>query len=121
VNSGGSSSSTIDLFSVFDALTVAASGTGDDQAGGSNPVLSRRPSAGVPSTNSRDTNLVGGRIANPFYDRMPTRGTSEPQTTAIDAVIGTLGDAKADNTLIGDLAFEQVQMPGHRLRVRIGG
>jgi hypothetical protein len=36
------------------------------------------------------------------------RGTSEAQTTAIDDVIGTLGDANSDNTLIGDLAFEQV-------------
>jgi Bacterial Ig-like domain (group 3) len=127
VNSGASSSSTMDVFSVFDALTVAQRGLGDAQGQATNAAIGtpsaaitagRRASEGLDRETARATYLAMGRIANPSYDRMLGRGTNPGQTAAIDQVLGTLPDMNADDTLIGDLALEQVSVgapPRHRL------
>jgi hypothetical protein len=50
---------------------------------------------------------VVGRIGNPSYDRTLAQGTNLAEATAVDQVLGTLVDANSNDTLIGDLAFEQ--------------
>ena len=134
VNSATSSSSTVDVFSVFDALTMAESAVADAQGQATSAaVLS--PSAalvgriGNPSSGSSlrprlllmrfkpRTSASGvGRIANPSYDSTLGRGMNPGQAVVIDEVIGTLTDANSDDALFDDLAFEQVSSTTHKAR-----
>jgi hypothetical protein len=115
VNTGAGSSSTIDVFSVFDALTVTGDGRGGGPAQGTNgAMLTRRAGDGPHTTLERGSSVEVGRTGDPSYDRMFGLGTGPAQISAIDQALGTLADADSDNTLIGDLAFEQVSSGTHQ-------
>ena len=115
VNTGAGSSSTIDVFSVFDALTVTGNGVGGEPAQGTNgALLTRRAGDGPHATLERGSSVAVGRLGDPSYERMFGLGTRPAQISAIDQVLGTLADADSDNTLIGDLAFEQVSSGTHQ-------
>jgi hypothetical protein len=133
VNSGASSSSTIDVFSVFDALTVGVGGVGQGyapSAGDAVSVVSHQAStreaalAKAIANNSTAARSVGdstlaldGAMGRSFAERTTTLAAADAEAAAaVDQVLGTLPDTNADDTLIGDLAFEQVTSGMHKPR-----
>ncbi len=116
VNTGSGDSGAMDVFSVFDSFTLAnvglshahdkgasrpegALGHGTIAAGGADrPFVSLQPGSFVVSS------AAGDGLAQPL-----TRPESS-LNSAVDEVLGVLGDANSHDTLIGDLAFEQVSL-----------
>jgi hypothetical protein len=121
IDTGAGSGGTSDVFSVFDALT-AVGRAADDQAGGSIGIpapsaalrAGRGAGKGLHAATTRGSSVVVGRIGNPSYDRTLAQGTNPPQTTAVDQVLGTLVDTSSNDSVIGDLAFDQVLSGTHR-------
>ncbi|MGO9469635.1 MAG: S8 family serine peptidase, partial [Isosphaeraceae bacterium] len=115
VNTGVSDSGPMDVFSVFDSFTVTSVGLnhvraigarGQESAPGHGTSAVRRverlltnPPEGSPSASR---SAVGNGLAQPL-----TRPATE-SNFAIDQVLGALPDTDSRDTLIGDLAFEQV-------------
>ena len=66
------------------------------------------PSEGTYAATSRDSSLVVERIGSPSYNRILAQGTNPAETTAVDQVLGRSRTRVPDDSLIGDLALEQV-------------
>ncbi|MGO9923386.1 MAG: Ig-like domain repeat protein [Isosphaeraceae bacterium] len=120
VNTGATDSGPTDVFSVFDSMTVTNAGLNHAGAKGA----SRQESAFGHATNA------AGRTARPLIN-LAAGSTSlfgtaagdclaqpltRPATSVIDQVLGTLAETNPHDTLIGDLAFEQVSSGTHKAR-----
>jgi hypothetical protein len=122
-NTGASGSGPMDVFSVFDSVTVTIVGLGHARATGSSrkeSVLGQganaegradRPFANLPEGSpSASRSAVGDGLAQP----LTRAGTAS--SSAIDQVLGVLLDTDPHDTLIGDLAFEQVSSGTRKAR-----
>jgi len=123
VNTGTSDTGPMDVFSVFDSVTVTIVGRSHAHAtvssrkesvvghGANAAGRADRPVADLPEgSTSASRSAVGDGPAQPL-----TRpGTAS--TSAIDQVLGALPDADSRDTLIGDLAFEQVSSGTRKAR-----
>ncbi|MGO9921838.1 MAG: S8 family serine peptidase, partial [Isosphaeraceae bacterium] len=115
VNTGTSDSGPMDVFSVFDSFTATNVGLSNGHAKGSNR---------VESALGHGTNTAGGgdrrpgdlregtlsEISSPAGDGLapPTTRLDSALSSAVDQALGVLLDTNSHDTLIGDLAFEQV-------------
>jgi len=111
------------VFSVFDSFTVTDLGPSHAHAKGSGRVESAvghgmyadagaaRRLANLPvGTLSEISSAVGDGLGRPL-----TRPETAPDS-AIDQVLGAIVDTNSHDTLIGDLAFEQVSLGARKLR-----
>jgi hypothetical protein len=96
VNTGSTNSGPMDVFSVFDSITLAHGG------------VNRK---------------LAGALVDSLVERGPSRRDQPTQRRAaiasVDRVLEVLQDESAKETFIGDLAFEQVVNNPHK--VRAGG
>jgi hypothetical protein len=115
VDTGTSGGAPMDVFSVFDSVTLTIVALSHGNATGSSRkenVLGHganaagradRPFVNLPEgSSSASRSAVGDGLAQP----LPRPGTAS--SSAIDQVLGALPDTDSSDTLIGDLAFEQV-------------
>jgi len=114
VNTGATDSGPIDVFSVFDSLTVTNAGLNHAGAKGA----SREENTVSGGTDRRVTNLRGGSlgVTSPVAGDALAQPLTRLPTSAIDEVLGVLVNTDSHDTLIGDLAFEQVSSRTHKAR-----
>jgi len=117
VNTGSSDGGPIDVFSVFDSITVTNVGLSHAHAKGATRqetalghMTNAAGRADRPLTNlqrpasSVISSAAGDGLAQPLT--LPRQATA--LNSAVDQVLGVLVDTNSHDTLIGDLAFEQV-------------
>ncbi len=90
VNTGPSDSGTMDVFSVFDSITVTQTGF----------------------THGRAAVALGSAGETGLARRPPV--SADKVTTAVDRAVVVMVDETSPETLIGDLAFEQVSSGTHK-------
>jgi subtilase family serine protease len=117
VNTGASSSSTIDVFSVFDALTMGVGGVGPGyapSAGDAVSVVSHQAST------REAARLESKAIGRSFAERTTTlAGAQAEASAAVDQVLGTLQtDGGIDGSAVDDLALDLVLSPMRRTHRR---
>ncbi len=115
INVGPSDRGPMDVFSVFDSFTVPSVGLSQAQAKGANRqgrVLGHGSSAAGladrPLANLTEGSPNARRSAEGDGLAQPLTWPETALSSAVDQVLGVLLDANCHDTLIGDLAFEQV-------------
>ncbi len=127
VNTGTSDGGPMDVFSVFDSFTVTSVGLSHAHAKGA----SRQQSARGHGTNAAgwadppltDLQQASSMVISSAAGDGLVQPSTRPETalnSAVDQVLGVLVDTNSHDTLIGDLAFEQVSSGTRRARGSAG-
>ncbi len=115
VNTGASDSGPMDVFSVFDSFTVTSVGLshvgaigarGQESTPGHGTSAVRRVERLL--TNPPEDSPIASRLAVGDGLAQPLTRPATASSSVIDQVLGALPDTDSRDTLIGDLAFEQV-------------
>jgi len=123
VNSGTTDSGPMDVFSVFDSFTTTNVGLSHAHGKAASPQVStpghRTSTAGRADrllTNLPEGSPSASRLAVGDGPAQPLLRPGTASSSAIDQVLGVLPDTNSRDTLIGDLAFEQVSSGTRKAR-----